>query len=82
MCAVTRTGGSIVAMTVAIDHAFAEISRRLGHPAPEIRNIPGYRRAAVALILSHTGSGYRMLFIERATHPGDPWSGNIGFPGG
>jgi len=61
---------------------FAWISGRLNHQGPEIRDIPGFRRAAVALILSKVESGYRMLFIERATHPSDPWSGNIGFPGG
>ena len=58
------------------------ISHCLSHHGPEIRDVPGYRRAAVALILSRIGRCYRMLFIERATHPGDPWSGNIGFPGG
>ncbi len=58
------------------------ISHCLSHFGPEIRNVPGYRQAAVALILSRIGSSYRILFIERATHPGDPWSGNIGFPGG
>jgi len=69
-------------MNPAADNAFDVISRRLSHHGPEIRDVPGFRRAAVSLILSQTGSGYRMLFIERATHPGDPWSGNIGFPGG
>lgn len=39
-------------------------------------------RAAVALILRGGTTGLEMLFIERATHDGDPWSGNLGFPGG
>jgi len=69
-------------MTGSANSSFASISSRLSHPGPEIRDVPGFRRAAVALILAQTGSGYRVLFIERATHPGDPWSGNIGFPGG
>jgi len=69
-------------MDDAKDNSFDWISHRLSHHAPEIRDVPGYRRAAVALILSRIGSSHRMLFIERATHPGDPWSGNIGFPGG
>jgi 8-oxo-dGTP pyrophosphatase MutT (NUDIX family) len=69
-------------MSFTEDRTFNWISARLGHPAPEIRDVPGYRRAAVSLILSRIDSGYRILFIERATHPGDPWSGNIGFPGG
>lgn len=38
--------------------------------------------AAVALILRQTGDIQELLFIERAHHPNDPWSGNIGFPGG
>jgi len=37
---------------------------------------------AVALVLRDTPAGLEMLFIERARHEGDPWSGNIGFPGG
>lgn len=62
--------------------SFEGISCLLKHPRPALRDIPGHRRAAVALLLSQTGWGYQILFIERATHPGDPWSGNIAFPGG
>jgi len=69
-------------MICTANSSFDLISGRLNHHGPEIRDVPGFRRAAVALILSRVESGYRMLFIERATHPGDPWSGNIGFPGG
>lgn len=59
-----------------------EIVYRLNHPQPTLKDIPGHRRAAVALLLAQTESGGQILFIERATHPGDPWSGNIAFPGG
>jgi 8-oxo-dGTP pyrophosphatase MutT (NUDIX family) len=38
--------------------------------------------AAVALILREKASAMELLFIERARHPRDPWSGNIGLPGG
>jgi len=62
--------------------SFEEISFLLKHPRPALRDIPGHRRAAVALLLANTESGCQILFIERATHPGDPWSGNIAFPGG
>lgn len=62
--------------------SYAEIAHALQYPGPVLRDIPGHRRAAVALLLSGDGGGRKMLFIERATHPGDPWSGNIGFPGG
>lgn len=62
--------------------SFEAISYLLQHPRPALRDIPGHRRAAVALLLAATDSGAQILFIERATHPGDPWSGNIAFPGG
>lgn len=38
--------------------------------------------AAVALVLRPVGSDLEALFIRRADHPGDPWSGHIGLPGG
>jgi 8-oxo-dGTP pyrophosphatase MutT (NUDIX family) len=41
-------------------------------------------RAAVALILRDgpEAAGLELLFIRRAEHEKDPWSGHIGFPGG
>lgn len=39
-------------------------------------------RAAVALLLRPGRSGPEVLFIERARHDDDPWSGDLGFPGG
>ncbi len=39
-------------------------------------------RAAVALVLREAAGGPEALFIERARHPGDPWSGHMAFPGG
>jgi 8-oxo-dGTP pyrophosphatase MutT (NUDIX family) len=41
-------------------------------------------RAAVALVFRDDtrGAGLELLFIRRAEHEGDPWSGQIGFPGG
>ena len=40
--------------------------------------------AAVALILREhaAGAGIEVLLIERAAREGDPWSGQIAFPGG
>jgi 8-oxo-dGTP pyrophosphatase MutT (NUDIX family) len=38
--------------------------------------------AAVAMILTQGMQGLEVLFIERAPHPKDPWSGNLAFPGG
>lgn len=41
------------------------------------------RRAAVAVILHEAPeSGLSTLFIKRAEHPLDPWSGHMAFPGG
>ena len=39
-------------------------------------------RAAVAIILRDGPSGLEALFIRRAEHPRDPWSGQFAFPGG
>jgi 8-oxo-dGTP pyrophosphatase MutT (NUDIX family) len=39
-------------------------------------------RAAVAVILRDTPAGIEMLFIRRAEHPEDPWSGHMAYPGG
>ena len=40
-------------------------------------------RAAVALVLRDAGpAGIELLFIRRAEHEKDPWSGHMGFPGG
>ena len=38
--------------------------------------------AAVAMVLTGTDAAPQVLFILRARHDGDPWSGNIAFPGG
>jgi 8-oxo-dGTP pyrophosphatase MutT (NUDIX family) len=65
-----------------IPEPFATISAQLKHPRPVLRDLTGHRRAAVAMLLHRGTDGLQMLFIERATHPGDPWSGNIAFPGG
>ena len=44
----------------------------------------GARRAAVALILrpSTEDGSPELLFIKRAEYAGDPWSGQVAFPGG
>ncbi len=39
-------------------------------------------RAAVAMILHQEGADVEVLFIQRAAHELDPWSGHIAFPGG
>lgn len=43
---------------------------------------PSLKRAAVALVLRDGEAGLEILFIRRAEHPHDPWSGQVAFPGG
>lgn len=38
--------------------------------------------ASVALVLCEDGDDLSLLFIQRAIHKGDRWSGHIAFPGG
>jgi len=71
--------------------AHADVARL----ARRLRDRPGeaagagaeVRRAAVALVLRAAGEradddGLELLFIKRAEYPGDPWSGQVAFPGG
>jgi len=44
--------------------------------------VPPLREAAVALVLVPHGDDFALLFIKRAEHPLDPWSGQIALPGG
>ena len=63
---------------------FEDIGRHLADHAPrqvEIR--PPLRGASVALTLvPGREDGLDLLFIKRAEHPGDPWSGQMALPGG
>jgi 8-oxo-dGTP pyrophosphatase MutT (NUDIX family) len=58
------------------------LAQRLSAHSP--LRVPGDTpRAAVALVLRDgAGSGLELLFIRRAEHEKDPWSGHMGFPGG
>jgi 8-oxo-dGTP pyrophosphatase MutT (NUDIX family) len=59
-----------------------DLTRALGGRAP-LRVATDVPRAAVALVLRDGGpGGIELLFIRRAEHEKDPWSGHIGFPGG
>jgi 8-oxo-dGTP pyrophosphatase MutT (NUDIX family) len=44
--------------------------------------VPPGRRAAVAAVLRRHGTDLELLFILRAEHPRDPWSGQMAWPGG
>jgi 8-oxo-dGTP pyrophosphatase MutT (NUDIX family) len=60
----------------------ATIANHLTKQSPEV--LPPSKRghAAVAMILKEGTISPEVLFIIRAEHDQDPWSGNIGFPGG
>ncbi len=62
--------------------SIAEIRRRLAAHRPLLHPVAGQRQAAVAMVLRDAGPVPDVLFIERASHPGDPWSGHMAFPGG
>ena len=60
----------------------ADVRRALAlRPHLQVSDAPGHR-AAVALILREATHGLELLFIHRAEHPADPWSGQMAFPGG
>jgi 8-oxo-dGTP pyrophosphatase MutT (NUDIX family) len=58
-----------------IRQCFSAFEPRSVEPAPS-------RKAAVAVVLREALEGPELLFIERATRSGDPWSGHMAFPGG
>ena len=60
------------------------IKKTLGAHEPRIEpSHSSINRAAVAMILRDTADrGLEMLFVKRAEHPLDPWSGHMAFPGG
>lgn len=60
-----------------------ELQSRLANK--RIRRIPGrswLTRCGVAAILTEGRAGYEVLLMQRAVRPGDPWSGDMSFPGG
>ncbi len=61
--------------------AVRERLRSLEHA--EESDEPG-ARASVAIVLRERAAGWgaEVLFIQRAEHPHDPWSGHVAFPGG
>jgi 8-oxo-dGTP pyrophosphatase MutT (NUDIX family) len=61
---------------------WAELERSLAVHTPATVTESVGSRAAVALLLRDTAGGLELLFIRRAEHEGDPWSGHVGFPGG
>ncbi len=57
-----------------------KIKAKLASYSPTLK--PSQHDAAVALILREQSNQIELLLIERAIIPGDPWSGQLAFPGG
>ncbi|MCP5044185.1 MAG: CoA pyrophosphatase [bacterium] len=59
-----------------------EFARAFEGHAPALILDPARVRASVALVVTERADDLALLFIERASHPQDRWSGHIAFPGG
>jgi len=60
----------------------AQIRTRLASHRPEPVSMAEHRLAGVAMLLREWQQQPQVLFIRRAEYEGDPWSGDLGFPGG
>jgi len=60
----------------------SRIRHRLSDHDPDRVMLEDPLRAAVALLLQPRQEDLHVLFIHRAHHPHDPWSGHMAFPGG
>ena len=65
-----------------MDPTWDDVRRALAARSSQAVSPPTGSRAAVALVLKDGASGIELLFIRRAEHPQDPWSGQMAFPGG
>ncbi len=63
------------------DLAAVEAALALHAPRDE-EGVEARRKAAVAALFRDGREGAELLFIRRAEHPRDPWSGHMGLPGG
>jgi len=59
-----------------------EVRRALLAYQPTLHEGELQRRAAVAIVLTENSGSLDLLLIERAKRAGDPWSGQMAFPGG
>lgn len=71
-------------MTVGAElmNTFQRIATALSAYQPNTRLETDKTQAAVAAVFHPRRDDLYLLFIERAAHPTDPWSGHIAFPGG
>jgi 8-oxo-dGTP pyrophosphatase MutT (NUDIX family) len=68
---------------VTANPSLDKLRESLAEYRPEfVSNPQSWRRAAVAAVLREWEERLELLFIRRAEHPDDPWSGHMAFPGG
>ena len=63
-------------------HNIKWIADKISSHTPKVLPPQDRGHASVAMILRQSEASPEVLFIIRAQHDNDPWSGNIGFPGG
>jgi 8-oxo-dGTP pyrophosphatase MutT (NUDIX family) len=67
----------------ALAPQFARIQRALAaRPAALAERDEPFKEAAVTLVLRPAGDDLELLLMRRAQRAGDPWSGQVGLPGG
>ena len=76
------TGGGATARLPGSPLDMAGVISRLGRREPTTLPGEALQRAAVALCLREISGGIEALFIHRAEHPEDRWSGHMALPGG
>jgi 8-oxo-dGTP pyrophosphatase MutT (NUDIX family) len=64
-----------------LDDLIVKLERALAGRTPGAVDRPGARQAAVAVVLGGT-SDPALVLIRRRVREGDPWSGQMAFPGG
>jgi 8-oxo-dGTP pyrophosphatase MutT (NUDIX family) len=70
------------AVKSGVDPTWEDVRTALVAREPKQVSDPFAARAAVAVVLRDGTGGIEVLFIRRAEHPQDPWSGQVAFPGG
>ena len=65
-----------------LDQTLRRIRYNLANYQPPALRFKASTSAAVAMILQPRENDLHLLFIHRAHHPQDPWSGHMAFPGG
>lgn len=69
-------------MRTSFNLDLTSITKALANHEPEVMPVNDRGHAAVAMLIGAEQQTPEVLFIIRAKHEQDPWSGNIGFPGG